>query len=165
MLITIFLIVVFNSGVNGLSVVELKDLVAAQLTEAFDRIIQIEKGSAIEIKELKSKDLNNIEEIKFLKSQVEDLKNDNAQEKEMRIRNTEQIDLLKGQVDELRKITAVETCSQLSKQGVTKGKDVYLDSDGVNHGKKQLLLLMTFLSPCYFWIGFCSLYLYHNQRP
>ena len=151
MLIALFSIFLFNGGVNGQSLAEFKKLVAEQLTEAFDRIIQIEKGSAIEIKELKSKDLNNIEEIKFLKSQVEDLKNDNAQEKEMRIRNTEQIDLLKGQVDELRKITAVETCSQLSKQGVTKGKDVYLDSDGVNHGKRQFLTLITFSSP--FWIG------------
>ena len=63
----------------------------------------------------------------------------------------EQIELLKEQVEELRKITAVETCSQLSKQGVTKGKDVYLDSDGVNHGKRQFLTLIIFSSP--FWIG------------
>ena len=151
MLITVLLIFLFNGGVNGQSLAEFKKLVAEQLTEAFDRIIVLEKGRAIEMKELKSKDLNNTEEIKFLKSQVEDLKNDNAQEKEIRIRNTEQIELLKEQVEELRKITAVETCSQLSKQGVTKGKDVYLDSDGVNHGKRQLLTLITFSSP--FWIG------------
>ena len=109
------------------------------------RIIKIEKE---EIKELKRKDFNQTEEIKFLKSQVEDLKNNNAQEKEIRIRNTKQIELLKEQVEDLRKITAVETCSQLSKQGVTRGKDVYMDSDGVNHGKKQLLTLIIVLSPC-----------------
>ena len=64
---------------------------------------------------------------------------------------------------ELRKITATETCPQLVKQGVSRGEDVYLDPDGVNRGQKQLLLLITFLSPCYLWIGFCSLYLYHNN--
>ena len=151
-LITAFLIFLFNDGVNGQSLAEFKKLVAEQLTEAFDRIIVIEKGSAKEIKELKSKDLNHTEEIKFLKSQVEDLKKDNAQEKEIRIRNTEQIELLKEQVEELQKMTAPETCSQFSKQGVTRGKDVYLDSDGVNHGKKQQLTFKIFLSPCSFWI-------------
>ena len=88
---------------------------------------------------------------------MEDLKNNNAQEKEIRIRNTKQIELLKEQVEDLRKITAVETCSQLSKQGVTRGKDIYLDSDGVNYGKKQLLTLIIVLYPCSFWIGFRQL--------
>ena len=152
MLIALFSIFLFNGGVNGQSLAEFKKLVAEQLTEAFDRIIVLEKGRAKEIKELKSKDLNNTEEIKFLKSQVEDLKKDNAQEKEIGIRNTEQIELLKEQVEELRKMTAPETCSQFSKQGVTRGKDVYLDSDGVNHGKMQQLTFKIFLSPCSFWI-------------
>ena len=143
-LISIFLISSFNGGVNGLNVAELKDLVAAQFVEAFDRIIEIEKKSAIEIKELKSKDLNNTKEIKFLKQQVEDLKKNNTQETEKRIRNTEQIKLLKEQVEELRKITAPETCAHLIKQGVARGQDVYLDSDGVNHGKKQMLSLLIF---------------------
>ena len=59
-------------------------------------------------------------------------------------------------MEDLRKITAPEKCVQLAKQGVARGEDVYLDHDGVNHGKKQLLLLMKFLSPCYFfnWILF-----------
>ena len=151
MLVALFSIFLFNGGVNGQSLAEFKKLVAEQLTEAFDRIIVLEKGRAVEIKKLKSKDLNNKEEIKSLKSQVEDLINNFAQEKKIRIRNMEQIELLKEQVEELRKITAVETCSQLSKQGVTKGKDVYLDSDGVNHGKRQFLTLIIFSSP--FWIG------------
>ena len=152
MLINIFFIFSFNGGVNGRTVEELEKILASQFVEAFDRIIKIEKESAKEIKELKSKDLNNTEEIKFLKSQVEDLKNNFAQEKEIGIRNTEQIELLNEQVEELRKMTAPETCSQFSKQGVTRGKDVYLDSDGVNHGKKQQLTFKIFLSPCSFWI-------------
>ena len=152
LLIIIFSISLFNSGVNGQSLTEFKKLVAEQLTEAFDRIIEIEK----ETKDLKSKDLNNTEEIKLLKQHVEGLKKYNEQETEIRIENEKQIKLLKEEVIEFRKITATETCVQLVKQGVTKGEDVYLDPDGVNRGQKQLLLLITFLSPCYLWIGFCS---------
>ena len=54
MLIIIFSISLFNGGVNGQSLTEFKKLVAEQLTEAFDRIIVIEK----ETKDLKSKNLN-----------------------------------------------------------------------------------------------------------
>ena len=154
LLIIIFSISLFNSGVNGQSLTEFKKLVAEQLTEAFDRIIEIEK----ETKNLKSKDLNNTEKIKLLIQQVEDLKKFNEQETKIRIENENQIKLLKEEnqnqikllkeeVKELRKITATETCPHLLKQGVTRREDVYLDPDGVNHGKKQLLLLMTFLSP------------------
>ena len=143
MLIIIFSISLFNGGVDGQSLTEFKKLVAEQLTEAFDRIIEIEK----ETKNLKSKDLNNTEKIKLLIQQVEDLKKFNEQETKIRIENENQIKLLKEEVKELRKITATETCPHLLKQGVTRGEDVYLDPDGVNHGKKQLLLLMTFLSP------------------
>ena len=141
MSITVFLIFLFNGRVNGQSLSEFKTQVAEQLTEAFDRIILLEKGSAKEIKELKSKDLNNTEEIQFLTQQVEDLKKHVAQETEIRIRHTEQIELLKEQVEDLRKITAPESCAQLMKQGATRGQDVYLDSDGVNHGKKGKIFL------------------------
>ena len=146
MLITIFFIFSFNGGANGLSVAELKELVAAQLTEAFDRIIQIEKGSAKEIKELKSKDLNNTEEINFLKIQVEDLKKNNVQETEIRIRNTKQIEFLKTQVQELQKLNAPATCSDLWKQGITRSQEIYLDSDGFNHGEKPVRASCTFPS-------------------
>ena len=122
----------------------------------------IEKKSAKVIKELKRKDLNNTEKIQFLIQQVEDLKKHIEQETKIRITNTEQINLLKEQVEDLRKITAPETCAQFVKQGVTRGEDVYLDSDGVNHGKKHLLMLTIFSSPCSFWIGFCSLNFYRN---
>merc|ERR1712037_509595 len=83
-LITIFVIFLFYGGVTGRSVEELEKIVAAQFVEVFDRIIRIEKE---EIKELNRKDLNNTEEIQFLKIQVEDLKNENAQETEIRIEN------------------------------------------------------------------------------
>ena len=159
MLITVFLIFLFNGGVNGQSLSEFKTQVAEQLTEAFDRIIKLEK----ETKDLKSKDLNNTEEIKLLKQHVEDLKKYNQQETEIRIENEKQIKLLKEEVIEFRKITATETCVQLVKQGVTKGEDVYLDPDGVNHGKKQLLMLIIFLSRSSYWIGICSLNFYCNS--
>ena len=62
MLITIYIFFSFNGGVNGLSVEELEKSVLNEFVEAFDRIVEIEK----ETKNLKSKDLNNNEEIKFL---------------------------------------------------------------------------------------------------
>ena len=160
MLITVFLILSFNGGVDGRSVKELEKIVASQFVEVFDRIIKIEKE---EIKELKRKDLNNTEKIQFLIQQVEDLKKHIEQETKIRITNTEQINLLKEQVEDLRKITAPETCAQYVKQGVTRGEDIYLDSDGVNHGKKHRLMFILFLSPCSFWIGFCSLNSYRNS--
>ena len=131
MLITVFLFFLFNGRVNGQSLAEFKTLVAEQLTEAFDRIIKLEK----ETKELKSKALNDTKELQFLKQQVEDLKNDNAHETEVRLENEKQIKLLKEQVEDLRKITAPEKCLQLVRQGVTRGTDIFLDSDGVHQGK------------------------------
>ena len=141
MMITVFSFFSFNGGVDGRSVEELEKIVASQFVEVFDRIIRIEKE---EIKELKRKDLNSTEEIQFLKIQVEDLKKENAQETEIRIKNEKQIELLKEEVEDLRKTTAPETCATLVKQGVKRGKDILLDSDGVNHGKKQLLSLILF---------------------
>ena len=175
-LIIVSFIIYFIGEVNGRTVDELEKILASQFVEAFDRIIKIEKESAKEIKELKSKDLNNTNKIDFLTQQVEDLKEsaleikelkskylnntnkidlltqqvenlkkDNAQEKEIRIQNEKQIELLKEQVEDLRKTTAPETCATIVKQGVTRGKDILLDSDGLNHGKKQLLSLTLFL--------------------
>ena len=144
-LINIFFIFSFSDTVNGRTVEELEKILASQFVEAFDRIINIEKESAKEIKELKSKDLNNTNKIDLLTQQVENLKKDNAQEKEIRMKNEKQIELLKEQVEDLRKTTAPETCATIVKQGVTRGKDILLDSDGVNHGKKQLLSLTLFL--------------------
>ena len=168
-LITIFVIFLFYGGVTGRSVEELEKIVAAQFVEVFDRIIRIEKE---EIKGLKRKDLNNTEEIQFLKIQVEDLKNENAQETEIRIKNEnkqakeiqelekkheenkKEIEVLQQKVEDLQKLQAPETCSQLVKQGVGRGEDVYLDSDGVNHGKKQLLIVDIICIPLFLlnWI-------------
>ena len=72
--------VFFNGQVKGLSVDELKELVLDQFTEAFDRIIQIEKDQAKEIKDLKSKDSNHTNKIEFLIQQVEDLKKELGQQ-------------------------------------------------------------------------------------
>ena len=161
-LIIVSFIVLFNGGVKGQSLSEFKTQVAEQLTEAFDRIILNEKVQA-----------NNTKEIKFLKTQLEDLKKEYAQETEKRVRNEnkqakeiqelgkkhkeneEEIEFLKQKVEDLQKFQAPETCYQLKKQGVTRGQDIYLDSDGFNHGKKQLLMI--FSSPCSFCIRFCSL--------
>ena len=77
MYVTFFWCLSFSEGIT---VDELRQQVAGQFVEAFDRIIEIEKKSAIEIKELKSKDLNNTKEIKFLMQKVEELKKNNTQQ-------------------------------------------------------------------------------------
>ena len=131
MLITICLNISSN-GVNGKSVDELEDLVLDQFVEVFDRIILNEKKhnhfvkkngeeQALQIQQLVSKD----EE------------------------NSRQIELLKQQVEELLKINAPESCHQLSKQGITRGQDIFLDPDGINQGKKQLLKLRQLLNVFY----------------
>ena len=121
MLITICLNISSN-GVNGISVDELQEAVLDQFTEAYTRIILNEK---------KHKD--------FVKK--------NGEEQALQIQqlvskdeeNSRQIELLKQQVEELLKINAPESCHQLSKQGITRGQDIFLDPDGINQGKKQLL--------------------------
>ena len=64
--------------------------------------------------------------------------------------------ILKEEVKELRKITATESCPHLIKQGVTSGEDVYLDPDGVNHGKKAAVIDNDIFIPLLFldWILF-----------
>jgi hypothetical protein len=131
MLITICLNISSN-GVNGKSVDELEELVLDQFVEVYDRIILNEKKhnhfvkkngeeQALQIQQLVSKD----EE------------------------NSRQIELLKQQVEELLKINAPESCHQLSKQGITRGQDIFLDPDGINQGKKQLLKLRQLLNIFY----------------
>ena len=108
--------------------------VLAQFVEVYDRIIKNEKDHVKTIQELKKKHEDNSNEIQFLKQKVEDLE----------------------------KLTASETCAQLVKQNITRGQDVFIDSDGVNHGKKQLFALLLFLFTCPFWIGFCQLNFHQN---
>ena len=122
MLINICLTIISSNGVNGISVDELHEAVLDQFVEVFDRIILNEKKhnyfvkkngeeQALQIQQLVSKDEENSRQIEFLKQQVE----------------------------ELLKINAPESCHQLSKQGITRGQDIFLDPDGINQGKKQLL--------------------------
>ena len=121
MLITICLSVC-SDGVNGISVDELEEAVLDQFTEAYTRIIAIEKKHNDFVKK------NNEEQT----LQIQQLKSKDEE-------NSRQIELLKQQVEELLKLNAPESCHQLSKQGITRGQDIFLDPDGINQGKKQLL--------------------------
>ena len=112
--------------------------VLREFTDVYDRIIRIEKDHKKTIQELQKEHVKTIQE---LEKKHEDNKNE--------------IEFLKQKVEDLQKFQAPETCYQLKKQGVTRGQDIYLDSDGFNHGKKQLLMI--FSSPCSFCIRFCSL--------
>ena len=129
-----FLSLSFINGVAGKSQAELEKQVLDQFVEVYDRIIRIEKEHVKTIQELEKKHEDNSNEIQFLKQKVEDL----------------------------QKMNAPETCGQLVKQNISRGQDVFVDSDGVNHGKKQLLALILFLFPCPFWIRFCQLDFYRN---
>ena len=121
MLITICLNISSN-GVNGKSVDELEDLVLDQFVEVFDRIILNEKKHKYFVKK-------NGEEQAL---QIQQLVSKDEE-------NSRQIELLKQQVEELLKINAPESCHQLSKQGISRDQNIFLDPDGINHGKKQLL--------------------------
>ena len=131
MLITICLNISSN-GVNGKSVDELEDLVLDQFVEVFDRIILNEKKHKYFVKK-------NGEEQAL---QIQQLVSKDEE-------NSRQIELLKQQVEELLKINAPESCHQLSKQGITRGQDIFLDPDGINQGKKQLLKLRQLLNVFY----------------
>ena len=131
MLITICLNISSN-GVNGKSVDELEDLVLDQFVEVYDRIILNEK---------KHKD--------FVKKNSEEQTLQIQQLESKDEENSRQIELLKQQVEELLKIIAPESCHQLSKQGITRGQDIFLDPDGINQGKKQLLKLRQLLNVFY----------------
>ena len=127
MLITICLTIISSNGVSGISVDELHEAVLDQFVEVFDRIILNEKKhnnfvkknneeQALQIQQLVSKDEENSRQIEFLKQQVE----------------------------ELLKMIAPESCHQISKQGITRGQDIFLDPDGINQGKKQQLKVRKF---------------------
>ena len=129
MLITICLSVC-SDGVNGISVDELEEAVLDQFTEAYTRIIAIEKKHNDFVKK------NNEEQALQIQQLV-------SKDEE----NSRQIELLKQQVEELLKMIAPESCHQISKQGITRGQDIFLDPDGVNQGKKQLLTLDSYSMP------------------
>ena len=118
-----------SNGVIGKSVDELEKLVLDQFVEVFDRIILNEKKHNNFVKK------NNEEQALQIQQLV-------SKDEE----NSRQIELLKQQVEELLKINAPESCHQLSKQGITRDRDIFLDPDGINQGKKQLLKLRQLLN-------------------
>ena len=121
MLITICLSVC-SDGVNGISVDELEEAVLDQFTEAYTRIIAIEKKHNDFVKK-------NSEEQAL---QIQQLISKDEE-------NSRQIELLKQQVEELLKINAPESCHQLSKQGEgIDGKRELVDPDGKNIGFKPI---------------------------
>ena len=132
MLITICLTIISSNGVNGISVDELHEAVLDQFVEVFDRIILNEKKHNYFVKK-------NGEEQAL---QIQQLVSKDEE-------NSRQIELLKQQVEELLKLNAPESCHQLSKQGITRGQDIFLDPDGINQGKKQLLKLRQLLNVFY----------------
>ena len=121
-----------SKGVNGKTVKELEEQVLDQFTEAIDHIIENEKKHKDFVKK------NNEEQA----LQIQQLESKDEE-------NSRQIELLKQQVEELLKINAPESCHQLSKQGITRGQDIFLDPDGINQGKKQLLKLRQLLNVFY----------------
>ena len=139
MLITICLSVC-SDGVNGISVDELEEAVLDQFTEAYTRIIAIEKKHNDFVKK------NNEEQTLQIQQLI-------SKDEE----NSRQIELLKQQVEELLKINAPESCHQLSKQGITRGQDIFLDPDGINQGKKQLLKLRQLLNGSYLRLSMAHL--------
>ena len=112
--------------------------VLREFTDVYDRIIRIEKHHKKTIQELQKEHVKTIQE---LEKKHED--------------NKKEIEFLKQKVEDLEKIQAPETCSHLGKQGVTRGQDIYLDFDGLNHGKKTVVNVDMFI-PWFFsdWILF-----------
>ena len=98
-------------------------------TDVYDIMYGIRDDHANQIKELRDNQAKQIQELVD-----KDLK------------KTEEIRFLKVQIEELQKVTAPATCSELSKQDITRDQEVYLDSDGVNHGEKPVKAFCSFPS-------------------
>ena len=79
-------------------------------TDVYDMMYDIRDTQAEQIKKLINSDLEKKQEIEFLKLQIQ----------------------------ELQKSNAPATCSELVKQGVTRSQEIFVDSDGLNHGKKPV---------------------------
>ena len=107
-------LILFSNNVNAKSVNELEQEVLSQFVEVYDSIRYNNKQQAEKIQQLKQKD--------------ED--------------QSRKIELLQLQVKELQKLNAPSTCSQLWKQGIDRDQDIFLDFDGINHGKKPVEVCM-----------------------
>ena len=79
-------------------------------TDVYDIMYDIRDTQAEQIKKLMNSDLEKMQEIEFLKLRIQ----------------------------ELQKSNAPATCSELVKQGVTRSQEIFLDSDGLNHGEKPV---------------------------
>ena len=100
-------LILFSNNVNAKSVSELEKEALSQFVEVYDLIRYNNKQQAKKIQQLMQKD--------------ED--------------QSKKIELLQLQVTELQKLNAPSTCSQLSKQGIDRDQEIFLDFDGINHGK------------------------------
>ena len=118
-------LILISNDVNAKSVNELEKDVLSQFVEVYDLIRYNNKQQAEKIQQLMQKD--------------ED--------------QSKKIELLQLQVTELQKLNAPSTCSQLKKQGIDRDQEIFLDFDGINHGKKPVevcMYLSLFLMQCNF---------------
>ena len=107
-------LILFSNDVNAKSVSELEKEALSQFVEVYDLIRYNNKQQAKKIQQLMQKD--------------ED--------------QSKKIELLQLQVTELQKLNAPSTCSQLWKQGIDRDQEIFLDFDGINHGKKPVEVCM-----------------------
>ena len=110
--------ILFSHGAIGKSLRELEKDVLSQFVEVYDLIRFNNKQQAEKIQELVNKDVDKTNEILFLKTQIQ----------------------------ELRQLTAPATCSDLWNQGITRSQEIYVDSDGVNHGERPVKAFCNFPS-------------------
>ena len=96
-------------------------------TDVYDIMYGIRDDQAKQIQELRDNQAKQIQELRS---------ND--------LKKTEEIKFLKLQIEELRKMTAPATCSELSKQDITRDQEVFLDPDGLNNGEKPVRAYCTF---------------------
>ena len=125
MVLTIACLCLLFSCVAGKNANE-QDVLNA-FTDVYDIMYGIRDAQAKLIQELRDNQTKLIQELR-----------DNDLEK------TEEIKFLKLQIEELQKITAPATCSELRKQNITRDQEIYLDSDGLNHGEKPVKALCDF---------------------
>ena len=109
-------------------------------TDVYDIMYGIRDDHANQIQELKDNQAKQIQELRDNQDkQIQELTDKD-------LKKTEEIKFLKVQIEELQKVTAPATCSKLFKQDITRDQEVYLDSDGVNHGEKPVKAFCSFPS-------------------
>ena len=111
-------LILFSNDVNAKSVSELEKEALSQFVEVYDLIRYNNKQQAKKIQQLMQKD--------------ED--------------QSKKIELLQLQVTELQKLNAPSTCTQLWKQGIDRDQEIFLDFDGINHGKMPVVVCILHFS-------------------